>query len=113
MKPRNRSRAPMRATPIGSKATTPSAESRERASRNGGAAGQVRRDTDRSVDWDAVIARFLKDMRRRAREERQNGAESVSKPSAGTGTPDRHERRSGDDRARGNPHQSTSAGGDE
>lgn len=75
--PRNRSRAPMRATPIAGKATTPSAESRERASRNGGAAGQVRRDTDRSVDWDAVVARFMRDMRKRRREELKNQREGT------------------------------------
>jgi hypothetical protein len=57
-----------RPTAIGSKATTPSQASRTIASRNGGAA--TRDQGARTVDWDAVIRRFKRDMRKRYAEER-------------------------------------------
>lgn len=75
--PRNRSRAPMRS--VGAKATTPSSDSRARALRNSIAAGQVRKNADRSVDWDAVIERFKRDMRRRYRAERKERSVTVTK----------------------------------
>lgn len=63
--PRHTSRPPIRATPIGSKATTPSTDQRERALRNSIAATEARKRADHTVDWAAVMERFKADMAER------------------------------------------------
>lgn len=70
-----------RPTAIGAKATTPSQASRTIASRNGGAA--TRAQGAAAVDWDAVIKRFKRDMRRRAAEERAASRDETEKAVCG------------------------------
>lgn len=84
MKPRHGSRPPIRATPIGSKATTPTADQRVRALRNSIAATEARLRADHTVDWDAVMERFRADMAERYDGEDLSAETSLS----GTGTPE-------------------------
>lgn len=84
-RPRHASRGTTRATPIGAKATTPTAESRQRGSRNGGAVSHERKHQPITPadQWaaavDGVLERFRADMAERYAGEGEAHSVTVTK----------------------------------